>query len=231
MSLHRIKLLVKHLLGRDLLIRRKVHLPLEHYGNRYGDWSVPANYVTKESIVYSFGIGEDASWDLALIQAKNCQVQGFDPTPKSLSWVKNHVLDSRFSIHPWALADLDGTLDLWLPANDAFVSASCRASDSSSSKKITVPCRCLPSIMNELGHEFVDVLKMDIEGAEYSVIEQIVNDGLAKRIGVILVEFHHWMSAFKLDDTRKAIEQLADVGFLPAWVSETGHELLFVRRQ
>lgn len=85
--------------------------------------------------------------------------------------------------------------------------------------------------MNELGHEFVDVLKMDIEGAEYSVIEQIVNDGLAKRIGVILVEFHHWMSAFKLDDTRKAIEQLADVGFLPAWVSETGHELLFVRRQ
>jgi hypothetical protein len=70
MPLHRIKLLVKHLLGRDLLIRRRVHILLEHYGNRYGDWSVPANYVTPESIIYSFGIGEDASWDLGLIQAK-----------------------------------------------------------------------------------------------------------------------------------------------------------------
>lgn len=230
MPLHSLKLLVKHLLGRDLLIRRKVHLPLEHYGNRYGDWSVPANFVTAESVVYSFGIGEDASWDLGLIQAKKCEVHGFDPTPKSLSWVKNNISDSRFSIRPWALADTDGSLDLWLPANEEHVSASCRASDTSSSKKITVTCRCLSSIMDELGHEFVDVLKMDIEGAEYDVIEQITNEG-AKRIGVILIEFHHWMSAFHLDETRNAIEQLANVGFLPAWVSETGHELLFVRRQ
>jgi len=46
---------------------------------------------------------------------------------------------------------------------------------------------------------------------------------------VILIEFHHWMSAFELEDTRKAVAGLAEAGFLPAWVSETGHEILFVR--
>ena len=85
--------------------------------------------------------------------------------------------------------------------------------------------------MAELDHDRVDVLKMDIEGSEYAVIEQILRDGLSVRIGVILIEFHHWMSAFSRNDTRKAMANLAVAGFLPAWVSETGHELLFIRPQ
>ena len=229
MKLHRLKLLIKHLLGKDLFLSPRIQIPLEHYGNRYGDWSVPAGLVNQESVVYSFGIGEDASWDLGLISTKDCKVHAFDPTPKSLTWIAKNVRDSRFIIHPWALTDSDGTLDLWLPANKEYVSASCRASDSSSSDKITVPCRALASIMQELGHDRVDVLKMDIEGSEYPVLQQLFRDNVVDRIGVVLVEFHHWMSAFKLDDTRAAIADLAEAGFLPAWVSETGHELLFIR--
>ena len=231
MNTHRIKLLIKHLLGIDLYISPRIHVPLEHHGNRYGDWSVPAGWVTSDSIIYSFGIGEDASWDLGLIAAHGCEVHGFDPTPKSLAWAEKNIREPRFIIHPWALADHNGSLDLWLPSNKDYVSASCRASDSTSSEKITVPCRNLNSIMNELGHERVDVLKMDIEGAEYAVIEQILTSGLSERIGVILIEFHHWMSSFQRNDTRRAIAGLAEAGFLPAWVSETGHELLFIRPQ
>ena len=83
--------------------------------------------------------------------------------------------------------------------------------------------------MAELGHDRVDVLKMDIEGSEYEVIDQILRDGLAGRIGVMMIEFHHWLSAFSRNDTRKAITDLEKAGFQSAWVSETGHELLFIR--
>ena len=180
MSYHRLKLLVKHFLGKDLFLRPKLHIPLEHYGNRYGDWSVPAGMVTRETVVYSFGIGEDVSWDLGLIAATGCHIHGFDPTPKSLAWLETHVREPHFTVHPWALADFDGSLDLWLPNNEEHVSASCRASDISSSNKITVPCRSLASIMAELDHDRVDVLKMDIEGSEYAVIEQILRTCLVK---------------------------------------------------
>jgi len=40
--------------------------------------------------------------------------------------------------------------------------------------------------MNELGHRKIDLLKIDMEGAEYKVIESIIEDRLD--IGVIFVE-------------------------------------------
>lgn len=92
------------------------------------------------------------------------------------------------------------------------------------------PCRSLGSVMRELGHERVDVLKMDIEGAEYGVVRALCEDsGLLGQIGIILVEFHHWMSSFTLEDTRQAIRSLERSGFVIGWVSERGHEVLFVR--
>jgi hypothetical protein len=39
------------------------------------------------------------------------------------------------------------------------------------------------------GHREIDLLKIDIEGAEYGVLEQILRDRIAVR--QLLVEFHH----------------------------------------
>ena len=36
--------------------------------------------------------------------------------------------------------------------------------------------KTLPTIMKELGHKWVDVLKIDIEGNEWPVLEQMVTD-------------------------------------------------------
>ena len=230
MNSKRLKLLIKTILGKDLFLRPQLQVPLEHHGTTYGGWAIPAGIVSRESVVYSFGIGEDASWDLGLIAAKGCVVHGFDPTPKSIAWVEREIDDERFVIHPWALAPEDGTMELWLPKDPEHVSASCRPSSGTSDEKITVVARGLASIMKELRHERVDVLKMDIEGAEYPVIDAIVKSDLIDRVGVLLVEFHHWMPAFELDDTRKSLEILAEVGLLPAWVSDSGHEMLFIRQ-
>ncbi len=47
--------------------------------------------------------------------------------------------------------------------------------------------------MKELGHHRIDLLKIDIEGAEYRVIESIIEDRLD--IGVICVEYDECYSA------------------------------------
>ena len=43
--------------------------------------------------------------------------------------------------------------------------------------------------MKDLGHTSLDVIKMDIEGAEYEVLDTIIEDKID--IGVLCVEFHH----------------------------------------
>ena len=38
--------------------------------------------MSKDAVVYSVGLGQDISWDKALIEKYRCEVYGFDPTPK-----------------------------------------------------------------------------------------------------------------------------------------------------
>lgn len=226
-----IKKAVKHLLGRDLWIRPDVDGPICFHGTRYGGWAVLADSVSPASVVYSFGIGEDVSFDLGLIDANGCGVHGFDPTPKSLKWVTDNVRESRFVMHPWALGEEDGNLTLWLPDNPDHVSASLVAAASRSKGSFDAKCRSVGSIMKELGHERVDVLKMDIEGAEYGVISSLCDNGVIEKVDQLLVEFHHRMEGFTRGQTLQALALLRSHGFGIAWVSEVGHEVLFVRRR
>ena len=55
-------------------------------------WILPNKKdLNSKSVVYSIGIGTDASFDLELINTFNCEIYGFDPTPKSIRWVKKNI--------------------------------------------------------------------------------------------------------------------------------------------
>ena len=71
----------------------------ETIGNDYGGFPIVTTTLTKESIVYSFGIGEDISFDVGLIKQFGCRIIGFDPTPKSHSWITKKKLPGNFSFH------------------------------------------------------------------------------------------------------------------------------------
>ncbi|HEY6003537.1 MAG TPA: FkbM family methyltransferase, partial [Anaeromyxobacter sp.] len=49
--------------------------------------------------------------------------------------------------------------------------------------------RTLCTVMKELGHQRIDLLKMDIEGAEYAVLENMLATGVRPRI--VCVELEH----------------------------------------
>ena len=72
--------------------------------------------------MYSVGIGEDISFDLALMAQFNCRVFAFDPTPKSLEWLKRQELPEGFQSFAVGLADYDGQAELFAPPNSEHVS-------------------------------------------------------------------------------------------------------------
>ena len=82
--------------------------------------------------------------------------------------------------------------------------------------------------MRELGHGHVDLLKMDIEGFEYEVIDDMIAEVTLPTC--LLVEFHH----FQCQDpsaTRSAVERLQSAGYSLFWVSDLGAEYGFLRRR
>src|SRR5260221_14657763 len=88
----------------------------------------------------------------------------------------------------------------------------------------------LSTIMKNLGHQRINLLKGDIEGAEYELIAPLVE--MADRIDQLLIEFHHRLvrNGDGLQQTRCALKRLAEGGFSLFNVSPRGLEYSFVRR-
>jgi FkbM family methyltransferase len=212
--------------GKDLHISRSVEVPVEFHGTEYGGFAVLRDSLGPSSVVWSCGIGEDASFDTSLIAKYGCTVHAFDPTPRSIAWARTNVTDSRFQFHPWAISDSDGMLRLYLPRETSWVSASLVAGDHTRDEHIDVPTRRLAALRHEFG--VPDLLKMDIEGAEYDVLRDLLTGKDRFLPKQIAVEFHHFWPAFGLAKTRTALSLLDSAGYRIAWVSPAHHELLLV---
>ena len=225
----RTRRVLKSYFDRDIRQGIQVRIPTERYGSVYGGWTAAAGMLNSDSTVYSVGIGEDVSFDLALIDAYGLTIHAFDPTPRSIDWLRKQRLPERFIFHPVGLADFDGTAIFHPPSDPSFASYSMvfEAQQSTSETVVKTDVRRLGSIMAELGHNSVDLLKMDIEGAEYDVIRDLLDQHLSIR--QILVEFHHRFPSVDIQKTREAIVSLNAAGYAIFFVSDTGEEYAFLK--
>jgi len=196
-------------------------------GTEYGGYSVCPTGLDSESVVYSFGVGCDISFDQALIDARAVTVHAFDPTPRSIDWVKTQTLPERFVFHPWGIADFDGTATFHAPKEATHVSHTVLSSGDVGTGSIEAPVFRLRTIMEKLGHRQIAVLKMDIEGAEYGVLGDILQSDL--QIPQILIEFHHQRSGVPLSTTQTAVEALERAGYHAFHESKSGYEFSFLR--
>ena len=211
--------------------KKTIKVNKKWYGNNYGGFYVCPDFLNSNSIIYSVGIGEDISFDLALIETSGCHVFGFDPTPKSISWIKNHpALPSNFLFFEYGIADRTGMVDFYLPKNTEYISGSFVKQDFVSEKqKISVEMKSWEDIINTLGHTQIDVLKMDIEGAEYEVLDSILKASIP--IHQILIEFHErWIEGGKIK-TINAIEKLKNHGYEIFGISDTFEEISFIKKK
>lgn len=208
----------------------KVSIPTEKnwYGNSYGGFYVAESLLSSKSLVYSFGIGEDISFDRGLIEKHGCKVIGFDPTPKSINWIKTQELPANFELFDYGIGKESKREKFYLPKNPAHVSGSAIAQTNVSDHNfISVQLKSLKDIMNDLGHDKVDVLKMDVEGTEYEVLPSIFDSGL--HIDQILVEFHERFFPNGKEKTKEILAMMHLHGFEVFGISSSYEEVSFVR--
>lgn len=93
---------------------------------------------------------------------------------------------------------------------------------------VTVPCKRISILMSELGHDHIDLLKMDIEGTEYEVIAEILSNKIP--INQILVEFHHRFPGIGMEKTLCAVAALRSAGYQLFHVSPWCEEYAFIKR-
>ena len=210
-------------------IKTRVICKKKWYGSDYGGFYLNPDLINKDSIVYSVGIGEDISFDKSVIKAHGCNVWGFDPTPKSIAWCKNQELPKGFHFHEYGLAKESGTAQFHLPKQKENVSGSLvDREDAEQGDLIDVEMKSLSDILSMLNHKKIDVLKMDIEGTEYEVIDQIFNSSI--KIDQLAVEFHEGFFKGGKEKTIKAIDQLSEMGLELFGISSGFAEISFIRK-
>jgi FkbM family methyltransferase len=216
--------MVHVLQGKDLWQHVQPRYAKVSLGNPGACWCVCPDDLSETSVVYSIGVGEEISFDLELMRRFRLEVHAFDPTPRSIGWVHSQSLPEKFVFHPYGVADYDGVCRFLPPKNPAHVSYTILLRQTPW-PAVEVPVYRLITIMNMLGHTRIDVLKMDVEGAEYGVLADILACGI--RPTQMLVEFHHRWPEVGVEKTRAAIGELNRVGYQLFDVSASGEEYSF----
>ncbi|MEO8410685.1 MAG: FkbM family methyltransferase [Propionivibrio sp.] len=187
---------------------------LERLGSNYGGWYAPTSEIGPDAIVYSAGLGLDITFDKALIDRCGCDVYGFDPTPASVVYIakqfEEQALSPKFRFAPVGLWDSETTLQFFAPKTRGWIGSysALNLQGSADEEAISVPVKRLSTLMRENGHAHIDLLKMDIEGAEYRVIDEVLSNNIP--VCWLCIEFDQPIPFWT---TNRALGRLRDAGY------------------
>lgn len=139
-------------------------------------------------------MGKDISFEHALVKRYGVTIELLDPSPTALETMtlpENRL--PQFRYRELALAGYTRTLNLAPPSDPkegSLISQIDSSADANQSPgHVTVACSTVGDLMQELGHKTVNLLKIDIEGAEYGFLDAILRDRIPIR--QIAVEYHN----------------------------------------
>ena len=167
---------------------------LEELGDGYGGWYVPTDMIQSDWVIYSFGIGEDITFDVELMERFGCTVHGFDPTPRAIAYAQSQSeLYPTFKFYPYGVWSEDTEIKFYNPRKEHFASYSI-LNLRHQEAYITAQVKTIKTLMHDLGHQQVDLIKMDVEGAEQMVVPNLIADRIYTK--VLCVEYDQPVETF-----------------------------------
>lgn len=177
-----------------------------------GGWCICPQAVRKGDVVYSFGVGGDLSFERGLAVRFGARVFAFDPAPATaeLAAATSHPL-LRFQA--LTVGGREGRDEVRLPGGGTVQARMLR----------------LQSHMRLLGHRRVDIVRLDVPGAEGDVIRDLVRTDVD--VQQLLVAFREPPSPDARRRTEAALGALAEHGYRIFHLSPDGREISLIRTE
>ena len=179
---------------------------------------MPTELIRADWLVYDFGVGDDISFDIALVDRHGCTIHAFDPTPESVAYMEDKRLPG-FRFHPVGVWDEDTTIKFWKPRSAKLISYSA-LNLRQTSEYVEAEVRRIRTLANELGHEHIDFIKMDIKGAEQRVVPDMIAAGF--RPTLLCLEYDRPYEVFTLLSFRWLMAGLR----LHRFIQNAGYQLI-----
>jgi FkbM family methyltransferase len=204
--------------------------------SRLGLVSVEPNFVyrptlSSDSVVVDGGCSYEADFSVHLMRRHGVRAFGVDPTRKHRDALR--LLEKQyaglFTHVPCAIAGSNGVLTF----HESRINESGSLLDDhvnvthDPTTSYDVEAVTLASLLERLGVGRVEILKLDLEGAEYALFESMKPEELL-RFNQLFVEFHHHaVTHFSEADTRRIVALISGFGFKAFSLDD--HNYLFYR--
>jgi FkbM family methyltransferase len=173
--------------------------------------------LNSNSIIVDVGCGYEADFSRFMMANFGAQCFGIDPTEKHKNALMQLAAESegRFEYFQNAVSSKSGEMQFYEIENRE--SGSLLADHTNIMKDVTISyvvrSVTLREIPKMIDHENIDLIKLDIEGAEYDLFENITIEDL-NPYHQIYIEFHHKSVKSKsFRDTEKVIRTLRENNF------------------
>lgn len=200
------------------------------FGSEYGGFFVNQDVLpqNQDLVIYSCGVGKDISFDREILRKyPKAQIFAFDPTPLSIDWIKKQKLPADFHFFPLGIGAQNGFEKMYFPKSHG-VSYCAISWDTENKDEITVEMKTLVSVANQHGHQRINILKMDIEGSEFAVLQAL--DFKRIQFDQLLIEFHERFLENGKIELAKCLAKLEENGYQCFAISDD-FEYSFVRKE
>ncbi|MBN1415295.1 MAG: FkbM family methyltransferase [Bacteroidales bacterium] len=197
-------------------------LTKQNKARKMGILKVSPNYIffenfTENSVIIDVGCGYNAELSQYLINKYKLTAYAVDPTEKHAPALKDLV--DRYSPHfihlPYAVVSKNDEIDFFETLDHesgSLLNDHCNIVKDRI-RKYTVQGKNISTLIQGIGTDKVELLKLDLEGAEYELIDHLTAEELAP-VRQLFIEFHH--HAFRRihrRDTIKAVSVIKSLGF------------------
>lgn len=130
------------------------------------------------------------------------EIYAFEPDKKTFELLKYNIeYNNLKNVHLFnvALSRENGTLDFFIDCNNPGSLIMSTKKERISTNKILVNCISLSSFMTQNKITKIDFVKMDIEGSEKEVVDDLDTNETLLIIDKLIIEYHHKINTYKSD--------------------------------
>ena len=128
------------------------------------------------------------------------EVYAFEPDKKTFEVLKKNISQNSLkNVHLFnsAVTDKNGKIDFFIDSKSPGSLVMSTKQERMPKDKVTVDCLALSSLIKNKSISKIDYIKMDIEGSEWEVIQDLNKNNQLKNVAKFSIEYHHKITGQK----------------------------------
>jgi FkbM family methyltransferase len=153
-----------------------------------GDATLRVDYpLNHNSIVFDVG-GYVGGWAEYIREKYDPYIYVYEPNPECTKiLLQKFQNQSKILIYPFGLGDQNTTAMLNIEGIGSSI-----YTGGTSSQYTKIELRDIKQVVADTGVKKIDLMKINIEGGEYALLERMMETGIIGKCGELQIQFHEW---------------------------------------